>query len=426
MDAVRPVHAHGERRGTDTHLVRRLDGQRLAGHRHRATVERLPEHGGDLVRRHPLLGFRGDPVDRLEQLAQSLALGGGGEAQGRVVEEGQPVAHLLDDLGLSHHTAWHEVPLVHDDDARAPGLVRVARDVRVLRGQPLGGVHDEQRHLRALETLERHDHRELLERLRHLALAPDAGGVDEHVGPALVDERRVHRVARGAGLIVDEHALGAQHRIDDRRLADVGAADHRDGDGLLAAGGRRGRGRAVAQRLEHLGDAAAVLARDAERIAEAESIEVGHRRLLAEVVHLVGDEHHRLVRLAQQPRDLFVERRRARPRVDDEGDEVGVVHRGQHLPAHALDERLGGAGIKAAGVDDRRLPALEMDLAVEAVAGHARRIAHDRLAASDEAVEQRGLADVRPANDRDYGAQHGRLATGARGGSGAPAPTAPV
>src|SRR5438552_3717342 len=174
----------------------------------------------------------------------------------------------------------------------------------------------------------------------------------------------------------------------------------------LAAGRRRRRRRALAQDLEHLGDAAAVLARDAERLAEAEPIEVRQRRLLAAVVHLAGDEDHGLVGLSQQPRDLLVQRRRALARVDDEGDEVGVFHGCQHLAAHALDERLRRAGIEAARADHRRLPALELDLAVEAIARHARRVTDERLPASDEAIEQRGLPDVRPADDRDYGAEH--------------------
>src|SRR2546422_65780 len=86
--------------------------------------------------------------------------------------------------------------------------------------------------------------------------------------------------------------------------------------------------------------------------------------------------------------------------------EVGARHGRRPLAAPARDERLRRAGIEAARVDHRRLPALELDLAVEAIARHARRVTDERLPASDEAIEQRGLADVRPADDRDYGAEH--------------------
>ena len=100
-------------------------------------------------------------------------------------------------------------------------------------------------------------------------------------------------------------------------------------------------------------------------------------------------------RRAAGARDLEVERRRALARVDDEQDEVGLLDRRVDLPAHGLDQRLRRERIEAARVDDRGLPALEAHLAVEPVARHAGHVAHERLAAADEAVEERGLADVR-------------------------------
>ena len=59
------------------------------------------------------------------------------------------------------------------------------------------------------------------------------GGVDQRVAPAAALERHLDRVARGAGLVEGDDALLADQRVDQRRLADVGAAD--DGDARMAS-----------------------------------------------------------------------------------------------------------------------------------------------------------------------------------------------
>ena len=93
-------------------------------------------------------------------------------------------------------------------------------------------------------------------------------------------------------------------RVQERRLADVRPAEDRDADRLVArdlaaAGlvpraarrprraGRRCRGRA---------------ARERQRVAEAEPVELERERLLARVVDLVREHEHRLVRVAEDRR----------------------------------------------------------------------------------------------------------------------------
>ena len=160
--------------------------------------------------------------------AHALAPHGRGETHRRIVEEGQPVADLLDDLGLAHHPRGNEIPLVDHQHRGPTRLVRVSGDVGILSRDALRGVEDDEGHLTALEALAGHDHRQLLEHLRDPPLAPDARGIDQHVGPVLVEERRVHRIARGAGRRIHEDALRAHHGVHQRRLAHVRPAD--DGD----------------------------------------------------------------------------------------------------------------------------------------------------------------------------------------------------
>ena len=47
--------------------------------------------------------------------------------------------------------------------------------------------------------------------------------------------------------------------------------------------------------------------------------------------------------------------------------------------------------------------ALPLGVELLAIAGDARKLLDDRIAATDDAVDERRLADVRPSDDRDHG-----------------------
>ena len=60
-------------------------------------------------------------------------------------------------------------------------------------------------------------------------------------------------------------------------------------------------------------------------------------------------------------------------------------------------------GLEAAGVDDDELVAADLGVAVVAVARQAGEVGDDRVARPGQAVEERRLADVRPADEGDHG-----------------------
>ncbi len=99
--------------------------------------------------------------------------------------------------------------------------------------------------LRVLDRLQRLDHRELLDRLEHLAAAAQPGGVDQRVGASAALEVEVDRVARRARLVEGDHPLLAEQRVDQRRLADVGPPDDRHLDARGTVAGRRALPRAA-------------------------------------------------------------------------------------------------------------------------------------------------------------------------------------
>ena len=313
---------------------------------------------------------------------------------------------LRRDLGLADEARRHQIPLVDGQHDGAARIVGVARDVRVLRRHAFGGVHHEDRDVASLEALERHDHGELLEDFGDPPLAPDAGGVDEEVRAITEGQRRVHRVARRARSLVDEHPLLAEHRVDEGGLADIRSADDRHACALGPALDHR-IGHLTAGGFEQLGDPATVLGRNGLDGREAETVEIRERGLLAGGVDLVHREQHGVLAATEDAGDLLVERGQARAAVHDEDDEVGFRDGRQHLVAHGRDQIGLGAGVEAARVHYRRLPALEDGGAVEPVARDPRHVVDEGATAPDEAVEERGFAHVGPAHESDDRTDHG-------------------
>ena len=125
------------------------------------------------------------------------------------------VAHLLFEyvfvggwFAVGAHCG-HQIPLVHDDDDRAPAFVGVSADGRVGGGDTFLRVDDQQGDVGRLEVPTGHDDRELLGHLMGFALAPNSGRVDDAVAVALVVENFVDGVAGGAGDGRDDGAAGA-------------------------------------------------------------------------------------------------------------------------------------------------------------------------------------------------------------------------
>ena len=109
------------------------------------------------------------------------------------------------------------------------------------------------------------------------------------------------------------------------------------GSSASSGGGRRlGHPELLDDGLDELPDAAAVLGRDREHVAEAEPVELGERGLLlvAGGVHLVHRDEERLPGAAQQVRDGAVDLGEPLAPVHDEHDGGGLVHGELRLLPH--------------------------------------------------------------------------------------------
>ena len=92
--------------------------------------------------------------------------------------------------------------------------------------------------------------------------------------------------------------------------------------------GRSARARQPADDLvEEVARAVPVERRDRNRVAEAEAVELERLEVAARVVELVREHEHRPPRQAEDLGELLVPGRDARPGVDDEEHEVGLLDR---------------------------------------------------------------------------------------------------
>ncbi len=140
---------------------------------------------------------------------------------------------LLIKLGVSRGLAVsairrHQVPLVDDDDDGASAFVSIACDGSVAGGHTFDGIDDDERNISSFEVLARHDDGQFFGHQFGLALAANSSGIDEAVSLAAVLDKFIDRVARCSGNWRDDGAASPGKRVQQRGLADVGAAD--DGD----------------------------------------------------------------------------------------------------------------------------------------------------------------------------------------------------
>ncbi len=177
----------------------------------------------------------------------------------KIGEHQPPVEFAADGLLL---VMIEPVPLVAHDDQRAAAVDHVPQQVNVLLDQPVVGIDQHQHHVGIGDCLQGLDDREFLHGFVHAALAPHAGGIDQRVVFLRAVEGDINAVARGAGLIIDDHPLFPEDAIHQGRFAHVRAPHdgHLDPPAgiirrLLGLGSRR---KICLQRLDQLRGAAPV------------------------------------------------------------------------------------------------------------------------------------------------------------------------
>ena len=266
---------------------------------------------------------------------------------------------------------------------------------------PMARVDQDERDVGALRRFERAQLGVVVDSLPLPALAAQAGGVDEHEG-AVAFVRGRCRSCRASFRERRRRSCAPRRRAccratTCRRSGDRGSRR----ESRPAAPHALSSGEPCDDLVEQVARVRAVQAGDRKRIAEAEAVELVRERVLRRVVDLVRDDEHVLLRLAQDLRELLVARRDPLARVDDEEHEVGLRDRRARLLGDLARDRMRVGDVDTAGVDRQELLAEPLDDQLLAVARRAARVVHDRRARRRQPVDQRRLADVREADDRD-------------------------
>ena len=164
-------------------------------------------------------------------------------------------------------------------------------------------------------------------------------------------------------------------------------------------------------RLGERDDALSVRRRDRVRRAEAELVDLAQQRRFGHAFGLVGSDQNLLPRAAQVTRDVVVVGRDAGAQIDDEDDRVGLGDGLLGLARHLAHDAGRVLGLEAAGIDDDELVPADLRVAVVAIARQAGEVGDDRVARLGQAIEERRLADVRPADQGDDGLHEAVAAT---------------
>jgi len=255
--------------------------------------------------------------------------------------------------------------------------------------------------------MQRLDHRELLDRLEHLALAAQARRVHQLEALAVALEGHGDRVARGAGHVEGDQPLLAQPGIDERGLAHIGPARHGELDhalvGLRVQLVRVGQVQGFQRQVDQAADALPVRGRHGIDLTQPQLVELGQLRALAHALGLVGGQHAGLAQAAQVVGDVVVLRRQPGAGIDYEDDYVSLCHSLLGLAGHLAIDAAGRIRLEAAGVDDDVLVLALLAIAVVPVTREPGEVRHDRVAGLGQAVEKRGFADVRAPHEGNDG-----------------------
>ena len=222
---------------------------------------------------------------------------------------------------------------------------------------------------------------------------------------AVALDDRVDGVARGAGNVGHDGAVGAQDAVEQRGLTGVGAAD----DGHVQRIGEligdlvlflRKQGHDI---IEQVARAMTMQGRERRGLADAERIELPDVVVLAiGVVELVHQQKDRLVAALEHAGNRLVLLGDTGAAVDHKQDDGGFLGGGEGLVADGrCKDIVALERLDTARVDDGELAAVPIGRVIRAVARDAAGLVDDGVRGLGQAVNERGLAHVGASDDGD-------------------------
>ena len=215
----------------------------------------------------------------------------------------------------------------------------------------------------------------------------------------------VDGVARRAGDVGYDGAVGAQDAVEQRRLTGIGAADdgHVERIGELVGDLVLLLGKQGHDIVEQVARAMAMQGRKRRGLADAERIELPDVVILAiGIVELVHQQKDRLVAALEHASDRLVLLGDAGAAVDHKQDDGGFFGGGKCLVADGRGKDvIALERLDTARVDDGELAAVPIGRVIRAVARDAAGLVDDGVRGLGQAVDERGLAHVGASDDGD-------------------------
>ena len=144
-----------------------------------------------------------------------------------------------------------------------------------------------------------------------------------------------------------------------------------------------------------------MLRRDGIDFLDAKHIKVSDQRLGFWGIDFIGGREDRLAGLSQEIHDLPIHRCQPVPSIQDENQRIRLCDGEPGLLANQRVHKVLRGRNQAAGVDQPEGPPSIFRFRRVAVARYSWEVLDDRLPAPQDTIEERGLADIGPADDGD-------------------------
>ena len=137
-------------------------------------------------------------------------------------------------------------------------------------------------------------------------------------------------------------------------------------------------------------------------LCETKPREIALQILVFRVIDLVHHQDDRRFRFAQNSRQLLIDRRESVLRVDHEQNHVAFAHGGVRRVANLRRQLRFARAADSSRVPNRKRPRPARAGRGQPIARDPGLIVHDRDIPAGESIEERRLADIRPADDGDF------------------------
>ena len=274
-------------------------------------------------------------MDEFKQAVKSLTGLRGDKDDRRVGHKGEVLFKLRLIFLHGFVVFFNGVPLVDRNDAALARFVRDAGNLGVLLRKTDRGIDEDDAHVCPVHRHFGAQVAVMLNGILHLALAAQAGSIDERKYAVLVFDGGIHRVAGRTGDVGNDHALLPQDSVQQAGLADIRLADDGNIDDLALVLLFLFLRQMLKDGIQQVARAVSVHGRHLNRVAEAEVIKlIKIRRRVAQRIALIDAHDDRHIAALEHLCDVEVRCDHAGAHIGHENDAVRRINGNLRLCAH--------------------------------------------------------------------------------------------